>query len=269
VVCRANEVRSRIIEGYLRKRYPQFEIRSFGTDVVEGKRISSQLIREMNYWGVEINQTSPTSAFSEIDFIRESDMVISADIEISEKLVREDIISINICDYAADELHMPFDPIDFSSDKYFANAAKVLHCTARLISEAIEQKPKTDSIWAHTSSEKSLPDSVRPGAIVIDARLRRSSNEALPPGEARFFEEQELLNGSLLTTLHNRTRLYLPKFEFREPEKALLSNDWSDFVSAVSNFGPVDVVTTPLTASRRFLWDPYLASILAYHVEFL
>jgi hypothetical protein len=222
----------------------------------------------MNTWGVEIRQTPPTSVISEFDFIKESNIVISADVEISEKLAREGIASINICDFAVDDLHIPQDPIDFSTDRYFANAAKVIHCTARMVAEVIHNQSKVDSIWTHITPENAIPNSLRSGAIVLDARLRRSSKGALPLGESRFFEEYELLSGSLISTLDAGTRVYAPRFEFREPEKALLSNSWSDFVKAVSNFGPVDVITTPLAVNGRKLWDPYLASLVAEHVEY-
>lgn len=268
VVCRANEVRSRIIEGYLQKRFPQNEIRSFGTDVVKGNRISSQLTREMKNWGVEIRQTPPTSIFSDPDFIRTSDIVICADNKVSEVLSREGIYSINICDFAVDDRHIPFDPIDFSSDKYLANAAKVLHCTARMVSEVFDKQFRENSIWSYATSERSISDLLRPDAIVIDARLRKSVNQALLSGETKFFEERELLDGSLISTLENGTMVYAPKFEFRQPEKTLLSNDWSDFVRAVTRFGPVNVITAPLAVNGRALSEPYLASLVADYVEY-
>lgn len=267
-VCRANEMRSRIVEGYLQKRHPEFDIRSFGTNVGQKGLIPSQLTREMITWGVEIRQTPPTSVICEFDFIKKSDIVISADDEISAKLARVGIASINICDFAVDDLHVPQDPIDFSSDKHLANAAKVIHCTARMISEVFDNESNVHSIWTHITSENAITDSLRNDAIVIDARLRHSSKGALSTGESRFFEEDELLSGSLISTLDTGTRIYAPRFEFREPEKTLLSDSWSDFVKALSNFGPLDVITTPLSVNGRELWDPYLASLVAEHVEY-
>ena len=113
VVCRANEVRSRIMEGYIQKRFPQLEVRSFGTDVVKENRISSQLIREMNYWGLEVKQSSPTPLSSDLEFVSASDMVISADQKIFEELSEKGIVSTNICNFAVDDWHIPYDPIDF------------------------------------------------------------------------------------------------------------------------------------------------------------
>lgn len=268
VVCRANEVRSRIMEAYLLKRFPHFEVRGFGTDVVKENRISSQLIREMDGWGLEIRQSPPTSLMSGLEFLRTSDMVISADHEISKVLSRENIASVNICDFAVDDRHIPLDPLDFTADKYFANAAKVVHCSAKMISALLENPVKVNSIWAYTSSEGNFPELLRSDAIVIDARLRRSANETFPSGKIRLIRERELFSGSLISTLENETKFYAPQYEFSEPEKTLLSNDWSDFVRAVSNFGPVNVITAPLTAHGRALSEPYLASLVAEHVEY-
>lgn len=268
VVCRANEVRSRIMEGYLQKRFPQLEVRSFGTDAVKENRISSHLTREMNDWGVEIRQTPPASIYSNLDFIKASDTVISADSRVSEELSREGIFSINVCDFAVDEQHIPFDPIDFSSDKYLANAAKVLHCTAKMVSEVFDEQSSENSIWAYSTSESSIQGLLRPGAIVIDARFRKSAHQSLPSGDTRYFEEQELLDRSLISTLVIGTKVYASKFEIREPEKILLSNDWSDFVREVSRFGPVNVITAPLVANGRALSEPYLASLVADYVEY-
>jgi hypothetical protein len=41
------------------------------------------------------------------------------------------------------------------------------------------------------------------------------------------------------------------------------------FLSNVSSFGAVDVITTPLSVHGRLLWDPYLASILAEQVKYV
>lgn len=268
VVCRANEVRSRIMEAYLLKRFQHIEVRSFGTEVVKENRISSQLIREMGGWGLEIRQSPPTSFLSELEFVQTSEMVISADHEISKVLSREDISSVNICDFAVDDRHIPLDPLDFRADKYFANAAKVVHCSAKMVSRLFENRDSVNSIWAYASSEGNFPELLRSDAIVIDARLRRSANQAFPSGEIRLFEEREILSGSLLSTLENETKFYAPRYEFSEPEKILLSNDWSDFVRAVSHFGQVNVITAPLTAHGRALSEPYLASLVAEHVEY-
>jgi protein-tyrosine-phosphatase len=256
------------MEGYIQKRFPQLEVRSFGTDVVKENRISSQLIREMNYWGLEIKQSSPTPLSSDLEFVSASDVVISADQKIFEELSEKGIVSTNICNFAVDDWHIPYDPIDFSSDKYFANAAKVIHCTARLVSEFFDERNRENSIWAYSTPEESIPEHFRPDATVIDARLRKSVHQTLPSGEIRFFEERELLDGSLKSSLNNETTVYSPKFEFREPEKILLSRDWSDFVRAVSRFRPVNVITAPLASNGKSLTEPYLASLVADYVEY-
>jgi protein-tyrosine-phosphatase len=268
VVCRANEVRSRIIEGFLKSRFPQIEVRSFGTDVDRNGRISSQLTRVMNHWGIEINEDPPVSISSEVDFLHDSSIIISADEEISKKLRRKGISSTNLCDFAIDKHHIPDDPLNFPTDLYFVNAAKVLHCTARLISEIIERQPKPVSIRSHITSEDDSLQFLALDEIVIDARLGRSAGEFNRPGETRYFEEAEILTGSAISTLHSETKFYAPKYEFRQPEKTLLSSNWALFVKGVSSFGSISVITTPLSSHGRQLWDPFLASILAEHVQY-
>jgi hypothetical protein len=227
------------------------------------------LTQEMGRWGIDVSQSSPSSAFAEIDFLNESSLVISADSDVSMSLTRSGVSSVNICDFAIDKQHIPADPLNFANDMYFANAAKVLHCTIRMINQTIEQAPRRTSIWTHVTSEVDSAHSMRSDVILVDARLRRSSKDVRPYSETRFFEEHEVLDGSLTATLQSETRFYSPKYEFREPERILLSNNWSIFLSNVSTFGAVDVITTPLSVHGRLLWDPYLASILAEQVKYL
>jgi len=261
-------VRSRIIASFLQNRYPQFEIRSFGIEVEPKNRISSSLTREMKKWGLEIDQTPPTSILTATDFLESSEFIISADAEISDYLSQKGYSSLNICEFALDKSHVPEDPINFKSDRYFANAAKVLHCASRMVSKVIENREETVGIVTFTSTQNGA-GAPRVDAILIDARLRRISNEINDLETLRLFEEQEILDRSLVASLHNGTKFYSPKFEFREPERVLLSNDWSIFVNSVSKFGPVDVITTPLGINGRLLWEPYLASIVAERVEYL
>jgi protein-tyrosine-phosphatase len=268
-ICRANEVRSKIIEGYLRKLYPNFEIRSFGTEVVEGNRISSSLTRLMNGWGIQINQAPANSIFSQIEFINTSNLVISADGEVSDKLDLIGISSINVCDYAIDHFHTPFDPINFRGDEFIANAAKVIHCTARMISQVIKHQENNGSIWVYTTSDNAIQDYLRKDAIVIDVRLRHRPKPLGFRDETTFFEEQELLDGSLFSKLHSGIKTYLPKYEFRNPEEVLLSDKFSEFVSKVSSLGEVELITSSLTEHDIFQSEPYLASILAERVIYL
>jgi len=257
------------MEGYLRKRYPYFEFQSFGTDVVEGNRVSSSLTQLMNEWGIQINQAPTKSVFSQMEFINTSNLVISADREVSDNLHLIGIPSINICDYAIDHFHIPFDPINFRSNKFIANAAKVIHCTARMISQVIKHQEKISSIWVYTTSDNDFQNYLRNEAIVIDVRLRHRPKQLRFRDEITFFEEQEILDGSLISKLHPGIKTYLPKYEFRKPEEVLLSDEFSEFVSKVSSFGEVEMLTTPLAERDELQWGPYLASILAGRVIYL
>jgi protein-tyrosine-phosphatase len=262
-------VRSRIIEGLLNQRYPHFEVRSFGTDVDHGGSTPQVLIREMSNWGIEISKLSPTSVFNEIDFIKSSNLVISADDNVSSRLAREGIHSFDICDFAVDDLHVPLDPVNFPHEKFFVNAAKVIHCTARMLSHMIQDNTQSLSIRALTSVRGDNFPALQPNSIHIDAGLRRTLKETELPDDARLFVESEIFDGSIISSLKSETRFYSPKYEFSQPERILLSEGWSNFVKEVSKFGEVVVITTPLNANRRQLWDPFLASIVADEVVYI
>jgi protein-tyrosine-phosphatase len=267
-VCRANEVRSRIIEGYLKSHLRESEIKSFGTSITIGNQLSSTLIRKMDDWGIEINRSRPRSFLEDLDFLRQASFVLSADSETVIELAKHGIASLNICDFAVDNLHTPVDPLHFLNDQFLANAAKVVHCTSRLMSRVIEQKPSLALCTIFISSDNTEKIPTESGNYVIDARLRSVHDFRLGSQEVRYFRENELLDGTLSSSLNRETKFYSPKFEFRAPERALLSIEWESFIRGVANFGPVTVITTHTQTKSRELWDPYLASILADSVRF-
>jgi protein-tyrosine-phosphatase len=267
VVCRANEVRSRIIEGYLRKRFPNFDIRSFGTEVNVKNKISSVLCREMSNWGIEISSSPPQSFLQDIDFLSNSNFIISADITVANSLGEKGIDSYDLCDFAIEGSHIPADPIDFFGDKYLVNAAKVLHCAARFASRVIVNSSGYESISAIEVSGDSAFDLNRSVDYVVDARLRHIHEFTPLNGEIRYFDESELFSGALHSNLSRETRVYRPRFEFQRPELALISEEWATFVKGIANFGAVSVITAHASTNNRQLWDPYLGSILAARVD--
>lgn len=267
VVCRANEVRSRIIEGYLRKHFPEFDIRSFGTDVNAKNKISSVLCREMSNWGIEISSSPPQSFLQDIDFLNNSNFIISADRNVAKSLGEKGIDSYDLCDFAIESSHIPADPIDFFGDRYLVNAAKVLHCAARFASRVIVNNSEHESISALAIKGDSAFDFNDSVDYVVDARLRHIHEFNHLNGEIRYFDESELFCGTLHSTLSRETKIYRPRFEFQRPELALISEEWAAFVNGVANFGSVSVITAHAATSDRHLWDPYLGSILAAKVK--
>jgi protein-tyrosine-phosphatase len=268
VVCRANEVRSRIAESYLNYRLPGYDVKSFGYDVDINQKVSSTLIRDMGTWGIEVSASRPEPFQENIDFLRQSRFILSADAETADKLAEYGFSSHNICEFALDSFHIPVDPIGLSWDKILANAAKVLHCSARFVSQIVERdiNPPLSVLFLPIDSQEKI--SIKPGTCVIDSRLRTICDPISLTPDYRYIDESEIFDGSLSANLRRDTRLYMPQFEFRHPERMLISKEWRTFTRRVADLGPLIVITTHTATKTRDLWDPYLASILADSVEF-
>jgi hypothetical protein len=252
--------------GFLQHAYPSIESKSFGTSPDPEEKPNMLLEETMGCLGLEYEKGPSKSWADHKSFLRSSDLIISADDSIKGFLKAHDFESSSLTDFAIDFLHNPEDPVGFTPTRFVANSAKVIHCTARLMSSALGEATGSFSVTAVTQLGLDRPIKVPENAYVIDARIKHLGESLGIPQNPVFFSEEMVNSGMLTEIIHPLKRHYAPDFEFRNPERVLLSKTWKTFVQNVSNLGPTYMVTSP---SVPGVWDSNLASILAQRLLYL
>jgi protein-tyrosine-phosphatase len=268
VVCRANEVRSRVIHAYLASSLPGVDIRSFGIDVKKGRRISQSLNRTMSQWGLGIQMTEAQDVSDHLDFVSESDFVIAADADIAQTLSDYNTTVFDLTKHAIDSLHVPEDPLGFADGDILVNNAKIIHCTIRLLQDINFESRNRRRISAIIPR---VPTNISYDfeGFVIDARLKHSGEKIVSNFFDIKFDREMLISGQLHSCISENTILYSPSGEFFRPEETLISKEWFTFVDKVAKMGPVAVVTTPTFSGNIKYPDSYLASVLAGRAIYL
>jgi protein-tyrosine-phosphatase len=268
VVCRANEVRSRVVQAYLEYFLPGVEIRSFGIDIEKERRISQKLISSMKEWGLDIKTSGPRDVLTDLDFVSDSDFVIAADVDIARAIARYSSSVFDLTQHAIDAFHIPVDPVGFNASDTLINNAKVIHCTIRLLQHVTSESFYRNALSAIIPKVNSIIERDFEG-YVIDARLKHYG-EAVRSSESRLsFDREMLFSGQLESYVSEKRHLYAPRSEFFRPEQSLISREWLTFVQKVASMGPTVVITTPVFAGNISYPDSYLASVVAGTAHYL
>jgi protein-tyrosine-phosphatase len=262
IVCRANEIRSRVVEAFLSKQFPSAIVKSFGVDVNEKNQISRSLILSMDRWGLTIDTNPPRKINSDLKFVFESDLVIAADSVIADEVREFSNRVIDLTEYSLDTTHIPSDPINFNRLDTQINNAKLIHCVIRILNR---------NYFDGSGSNITAMIPLQPTSIsvrdfegyVIDARLKHFEENLDNSGTSIFFNGEMLYSGELEALVSERHISFIPSGEFNRPEQALLSTQWCAFVRKVSSLGPTVVITTPRGAGNMKYPDSYIASALA------
>jgi protein-tyrosine-phosphatase len=262
IVCRANEIRSRVVQAFVSQRFPGAIVKSFGVDVNEKNEISRSLISSMSQWGLVLDATSPKSLNTELDFISECELVIAADSLIADKVRKFSDQVIDLTVYALDSAHIPCDPINFPRLDILINNAKLIHCVIRILNQR-DPVGSWNSVTAVIPMQPVTISSRDFEGYVIDARLKHFENRFEKPGTAITFSGEMLYSGELEALVSERHISYVPSGEFNRPEQALLSSQWHSFVQKVSTLGSTVVITTPREAGNAKYPDSYITSALA------
>ena len=265
-VCRANEVRSRLIEGYINSYHSGFENCSFGIDVSGEVRNISLLNSIMTSWGIEYEVNRTRSCSQNLDYLKSSKLVIAADAAIQEYLLELGLNSINLTQFAVDSLHIPQDPIGFDSRDFAINSAKVVHCAARLIAAHFNESPNRYRVTALIPGSHAKNIDFGLSCYVIDARLRSVGQKISHDEAPVIFSQKAIQDGSVKEHISPGRHFYSPSFEFNNPERTLLSKNWREFVQGIAILGPTCVITAP---QNELIWDSYLTSILADVTEYI
>lgn len=266
VVCRANQVRSRIMHAFLQHRYPQIESKSFGTAPESGKQPNLLLEETMTCLGLDCEK-GPSKSWADYEsFLRSSDLIISADDSIKSVLDDHGFNSRSLSDFAIDFSHNPEDPVGFTASRFVSNSAKIIHCTARLMCSVLGENTGKFNLTAITQLDPLSPVSVPEKGYVIDARIKHLGEPLRLPQKPVFFSEEMFNSGMFASTIDPLKYHYAPDFEFRNPERVFISRNWEMFVRGVSDLGPTYVVTSPRVSG---VWDSYLATTLARRVLYV
>ena len=269
VVCRANKVRSRITEAILLANHPNVVIKSFGTSPEKSGKVEHGFIALMDKWGIALSSHAPKSIALEIDFIRSADLVIAADSHVFSQIIHLNQNTINLADFAIDPEHVPVDPVGMSRDLFLQNVAKTIHCSRRLSDSVKPTIPPGNQITLLVPRIEDFVFEPRIDSYYINANFIKKTSERDQGVSVHLFEENTIVDRSILNTVNSKTRWYEAKYEFNRPEMILNSAAWHDFVREVASFGSTYVITEPLTAGSTHLWKSYLASHLADEIRYL
>ena len=269
VVCRANEVRSRIVEAVILRDQPSVDTRSYGTSIVENRILDSNLLTLSSAWGLELKTHNPRSFKSDLDFLRSADLVIAADLKVYDQINHLNLNTVNLINFAVDSVHIPIDPVELSLNGLLENISKTIHCTFRLLDKTFPSLPKQFNITVKLPRSEDSIISIKSDAYFVDARLRKlDSNDRLVRNSTYEFKESELFDGSLIASVDKNISSYKAKFDFSQPEMALVSKQWAEFLCKVNSIGPLTVLTEPLMARGARLWRPYIASYVADTIHY-
>ena len=270
VVCRANEVRSRIVEAIIRRDHPYVDTRSYGTSIAKNGILDSNLLTLSSAWGLELQTHNPRCFKSDLDFLRSADLVIAADLKVYDQIKHLNLNTINLTNFAIDAVHIPYDPVGLSLTGFLENISKIIHCTFRLLDKIFPPLPKQFNITVTVPrSEDSVISSIS-DSFFVDARLRKlDSSDRLVRNSTYEFQESELFDGSLIASVDKNISLYKAKFDFIQPEMTLISKQWAEFLRKLASLAPLTVLTEPLVARNARLWTPYIASHAADSIYYV
>ena len=270
VVCRANEVRSRIVEAIIRRDHPYVDTRSYGTSIAKNGILDSNLLTLSSAWGLELQTHNPRCFKSDLDFLRSADLVIAADLKVYDQIKHLNLNTVNLTNFAIDPVHIPIDPVGLSLNGLLENISKTIHCTFRLLDKAFPPLPKQFNITVTLPrSEDSIISSIS-DSFFVDARLRKlDSSDRLVRNSTYEFQESELFDGSLIASVDKNISSYKAKFDFSQPEMTLISKQWAEFLRKLASLGPLTVLTEPLMARDTRLWRPYITSYVADTLDYL
>lgn len=269
VICRANQVRSRVAEAVLRQDYPDMVVKSFGTSVEEFASVDHSFIRLMSHWGFALSHHNPRSIDSELEFIMSADLVVAVDDRVLAQIGRLNKRTINLLDYAIDLQHSPVDPAGMARDSFLQNVAKTIHCARRLSDTFEPTIPQSNRIVLLVPKSEEFHFLQEPDSFYVNASFIKPNYDFEQHAQLCSFEESRIADRSILSFVNPESRLYEARFEFNAPEKALNSSAWKDFIRKVSSFGLTYVITEPLLAGGINHWKPYLATYLADEVKYL
>jgi protein-tyrosine-phosphatase len=269
VVCRANEVRSRVVQAYLMHRFPKTTIRSYGIEIDKKGAISRRLINSMKNWGLEIHADPPVDFYNDLDFIENSDFVIAADSHIASEILGNNRKVFDLTKYALDDSHVPADPLGYDTTQMLINNAKVIHCTFRLLNEFNSDAIHKNMICAAIPKESNPISYENFEGYVIDARLKHYEETEYSNKLRLKFSQEMLMSGQLESMISSEIFLYTPMREFHRPEETLLSRRWLDFIEKISKNGPTVVITTPRSSPTMDYPDSYLTSVLASAAKYI
>jgi protein-tyrosine-phosphatase len=269
VVCRANEVRSRIVEAYLNLALSGCQVRSFGTEVRKSAKVSSEFIATMHNWGLKVTTHAPCNVESGKSFIQSADLVVAADSQIFAIVRDMNRNSVNLTDFALDESHVPIDPIGLTRNAFLENISKVVHCTSRLLDSYTPSSPNNREILAVIPQSARFVPYLKSDGFIIDSSFGGYQSKAQSNLEVIWFAESDFRSGNILNLVRKNFVQYSSKYEFLKPEQVLISSIWKDFVEKVALTGPTEVITQPLGRKNSESWQPYLASRLAHAVKYI
>jgi len=245
-VCRANLIRSRVMESYLKRIFPEAQVNTFGYEAQEGEIPPKIISKIVSPWGLSVNISPSKNCSNNLELIEESKLVVAADFETRDYLLDLGIPSVLIQDFALRSEYIPSDPTDLDRKELTTNLAKVVHCTARLINfYFLNEKSKISS---YESLEAIDSINSKWHSITIDSRLRNVDSKELmklASEQVVFFTESDILSGEILDLASPNIRLYLPRYEIGSPEELLISEQWKFFVKSVSTYGDLLILTVP------------------------
>ena len=268
VVCRANEVRSRIVEAYLNLVLGSCQVRSYGTNIRRNAKVSSDFVTTMHNWGLRISTHTPRHIESDISYLRSADLVIAADFQVFESVKELSLNCINLIDFALDENHEPIDPIGLPRGEFLENISKVIHCTSRLVDLLTPPLSNLHEILAVIPKTSHLVQYPKNEGFVIDSSFGGSQRTGQSNLNVLWFSESDFRSGNILNLVRENVSHYSSKYEFLKPEQVLISESWAKFVKKVASMGPTEVITQPFGSKGSEMWQPYLASRFAHAVRY-
>ena len=270
VVCRANEVRSRIVEAVIRRDHPYVDTRSYGTSIAKNGILDSNLLTLLSAWGLELQTHIPRSFKSDLDFLRSADLVIAADLKVYDQIKHLNLNTVNLTNFAIDAVHIPIDPVGLSPTGFLENISKTINCTFRLLGKVFPLPPKQFNITVTLPRSEDSIISFKSDLCFVDASLRKlDPNDRLVRNSTYEFQESELFDGSLIASVDKNISLYKAKFDFIQPEMTLISKQWAEFLRKLASLAPLTVLTEPLVARNARLWTPYIASHAADSIYYV
>jgi protein-tyrosine-phosphatase len=269
VICRANQVRSRVAEAVLLQDYPDMVVKSFGTSVADFANVDQSFVGLMSHWGLDLSHHKPRSVDSELEFIVSADLVVAVDDRVLAQIGRLNKRTVNLLDYAIDLQHSPVDPAGMAKDTFLQNVAKIIHCTRRLSDTFEPTIPQSNRIILLVPKSEEFHFLQEPDSFYVNASFIKPNYDFKQHAQLCSFEESRIADRSILSLVNPESRHYEARFEFNAPEKVLNSPAWKEFIRKVSSFGPTYVITEPLMAGGIDHWKPYLATYLADEVRYL
>jgi len=264
VVCRQNQVRSIIVSEFIRQRYKPKTVFSAGVEANAGSLIPERVVIIAKFWGIPISTGFSRNIRDAQQELNVSDLVISVDDKLSEKLLAFGIPSAKLCTLntsSGERFLLPRDPVEMNDIEFRNQLSKCILLTTDIFKKLQPSLNQVDLKLITPNKPTSMPAvremavelAKKENAIIVNLSTLQSkqildSIHGLPIKKFRNCLEatRELTRNSGLESCEIQF-----EFEIIHLEREILFGAVWQLISTLPKFRKVILIAPPLRADKH------------------